>query len=189
MEDLTAILNGLRPEERGSTNDILPIVYRELRALAAVRMAALPPGQTLQPTALVHEAYLRLVRPSPDPKHWDGRGHFFAAAAEAMRRILVEGARKRATLKRSSGLKRVDLESVEIAADSPSELVVALDAIITRLATRDPKSAELVKLRFFAGFSHEEAADLLAIPDRTAKRMWAFTRAWMLNELRKEALA
>lgn len=142
------------------------------------------PGQTLQPTALVHEAYLRLVD-VPEPQVWDGRGHFFAAAAEAMRRILVENVRRKMRLKRGGDLDRVTLEGLDVAATATDEQVLAVSESLDRLAAHDPEAAELIKLRFFVGLPNIEAAALMKIPERTAKRRWAYARAWLIEDLRR----
>lgn len=171
--------------ERRATEDLLPLVYEELRRLAAQRMAKESSGHTLQPTALVHEAYLRLVD-VPQPQSWDGRGHFFAAAAESMRRILVERARSKLRLKRGGEQERLDISTLDIAATATDEQVVALNEALEKLAAQDPEAAELIKLRFFVGIPNIEAAALLKIPERTAKRRWAYARAWLLEELSRK---
>ncbi len=177
---VTAILNAVSRRDEAAAEELLPIVYEELRRLAAARMARENPGQTLQATALVHEAYLRLVGAN---RHWNGRGHFFAAAAEAMRRILVENARRRRAIKRGGGVARVDLDDVDPAAPAEDEQVLELNDALERLAREDPQCAELVKLRFFAGLSGQEAAAALGLAERTATRMWAYARAWLHREL------
>jgi RNA polymerase sigma factor (TIGR02999 family) len=156
-------------------------VYEELRRLAARKLAAEKPGQTLDATALVHEAYLRLVGPADGEKSWENRGHFFAAAAEAMRRILVDRARARATHKRGGGLRRVELEDVQAADRHPD--LLALDEALVDLERHDASSARLVKLRYFAGLSHREAAAALGVTPRAADRLWALARAWLLHRL------
>jgi len=161
-----------------AAEQLLPLVYDELRQLAAQRLAQEKPGQTLQATALVHEAYLRLVDVA-EVQNWDSRGHFFAAAAEAMRRIRVENARRRRSLKRGGGLVRRDLDDLQVAAPEPVEDLLALDDALNRLAGVDPVKAELVKLRYFAGMTIEEAADALGISSATAKRSWVYARAWL----------
>ena len=183
MSDVTRILQSIEAGDPKAAEELLPLVYEELRKLAAARMAALAPGQTLQPTALVHEAWLRLV--GSGPQDWNSRGHFFAAASEAMRRILVERARQRASQKRGGGLRRLDLEHVDIATDSDDAVILALDEALGRYAQKDPQGAELIKLRFFAGLPNHEAASLMGLSQRTAKRTWAFARAWLYTELRK----
>jgi RNA polymerase sigma factor (TIGR02999 family) len=188
MSDVTRILSAIEHGDPHAAEQLLPLVYDELRKLAAERMAQEKPGQTLQATALVHEAYLRLVA-SPgltsgeSGKHWDSRGHFFAAAAECMRRILVENARKKKRQRHGGGRRRVDLQEAVSLADSPDDDLLALDQALTRLAAREPAKAELVKFRYFAGLSIDEAAELMHISRTTAKRYWAFARAWLLAEI------
>jgi RNA polymerase sigma factor (TIGR02999 family) len=165
-----------------SARELLPLVYDELRRLAAQRMARESPGQTLQATALVHEAYLRLVGADPD-KPWDGRGHFFAAAAEAMRRILVEGARRRHRLKRGGHRARVDLDAAQPAAPETDDDLLALDEALEKLAAKDPVKAQLVQLRVFAGLTLSEAAEVLGLSTSTADRYWAYARAWLRVEI------
>src|ERR1051325_11518286 len=157
MKDVTQILSALEHGDPRAAEELLPLVYAELRRLAAQKLAGEAPGQTLQATALVHEAYLRLVGTDPAPE-WDGRGHFFACAEEAMRRILVEAARRKRSLKRGGGLKRRQLDDVQPAAREPHESVLAIDEALSRFARVDPVKAELVKLRYFGGFTSEEAA-------------------------------
>jgi len=182
MSEVTRILGEIQDGDRHALDQLLPIVYDELRKLAAHKLAQEKPGQTLQATSLVHEAYLRLV--GTDPRQsWDSRGHFFAAAAEAMRRILVESARKKKRLRHGGGRRRLDLQEAVSLADSPHDGLLALDEALTRLAAREPAKAELVKLRYFAGLSIDEAADLMRISRSTAKRYWAFARAWLLAEI------
>ena len=184
MNEVTQILDRLQQGDPNAANELLPLVYEELRKLAAHRMAAIPPGQTLQATALVHEAYLRLV--GSEPQEWNSRGHFFSAAAEAMRRILVERARQKASQKRGGGFRRVDFEHLDVAVAADDELVLALNDALARYAEKDPQGAELIKLRFFVGMPNQDAAALLGIPERTAKRTWAFARAWLYHEMQKE---
>ncbi|MBI4324977.1 MAG: sigma-70 family RNA polymerase sigma factor [Chloroflexi bacterium] len=183
MSDVTRILDRVQQGDPKAAEELLPLVYDELRKLAAARMAALPPGQTLQATALVHEAWLRLA--GPGRHDWNGRGHFFAAAAEAMRRILVDRARHKAAQKRGGGLRRIDLDRVDVAMESDDDVLLALDEALARYAQKDPQGAELIKLRFFAGLPNHQAAALLGVPERTAKRTWAFARAWLWHELQK----
>jgi RNA polymerase sigma factor (TIGR02999 family) len=183
-EQVTQILNRVSAGQGHAAEELLPLVYDELRRLAAARMAQVPPGQTLQPTALVHEAWLRLA--GAQQEHWNSRGHFFAAAAEAMRRILVERARRRSAEKHGGGLRRVDLDQVDLAEEANSELLLALDEALTSLAERDPTAAQLIKLRFFAGLPNVQAAELLGVPERTAKRAWAYARAWLYQEITKK---
>ncbi len=160
-----------------AAEELLPEVYQELRRLAAYRLAHEQPGQTLQATALVHEAWLRLTE-SPE-RTWESKGHFFRAAAEAMRRLLVENARRKQALKRGGGAQRVDLESTEIAAPLPDERILALDEALDGLAQEDPRAADLVKLRFFVGLSHREAAEVLGQSHTKADQTWVFAKAWL----------
>ena len=185
MSQVTQLLEAIQQGQSRATEELLPLIYQELRRLAAHRMANEAPGHTLQPTALVHEAYLRLVGGS-QPKQWEGRGHFFAAAAEAMRRILVDRAREKKALKRGGHLERVDLEAVELLSPVPDDELLALDEALDRLATVDTRAAELVKLCFFVGLTQEEAAGELGISLSTAERVWGFARAWLLREVRKQ---
>ena len=179
MTDLTQLLDAAAAGDRRATADLFPLVYDELRKLAAARLADEPAGQTLQPTALVHEAYLRLV----GDQAFDGCGHFFAAAAEAMRRVLVDHARDRTRLKRGGGVRRLDLDALtDLAAAGDNELLELNDAL-DRLASEYPDHAELVKLRFFAGMTGDAAAEALGIPPRTADRRWVFARAWLARAL------
>ena len=184
MADVTQILNAIEAGDPRAAAELLPLVYDELRKLAAARMVEERPGQTLQATALVHEAYLRLVGGS-QPQGWSGRGHFFAAAAEAMRRILVEAARRKQSPRHGGGRRRVDLDAVEPAAAADDQLL-AVDEALDRLAAEDPRSAELVKLRFFGGLSVEEAAEALGIARATAYEHWAFARASLRLKLSPE---
>ena len=182
MSEVTQILHAIAEGDPHAASQLLPLVYEELRKLAAQRLARETPGQTLQPTALVHEAYLRLVGENEE-RHWDSRGHFFAAAAEAMRRILVEIARQKASLKRGGDRDRVDVVDSLLASPEPREDLVALDAALTKLAETDKQAAELVQLRYFAGLPIREVAEILGIAPRTADRLWAFARAWLLKEI------
>jgi RNA polymerase sigma factor (TIGR02999 family) len=182
MNEVTRILSDLADGEACAAARLLPLVYDELRRLAAARLAAEPSGNTLQPTALVHEAYLRLVA-SPNDDRWDHRGHFFAAAAEAMRRILVDAARRKGREKHGGDWTRVDLEVAQPAARDLRHDLVALDAALTRLAVVDAPAAKLIELRHFAGLSITEAAQVLGVSARTADRLWAFARAWLHREL------
>lgn len=165
----------------------LPLVYEELRCLAHRKLAVLPPGQTLQSTALVHEAWLRLSQ-DRHPQSWNSRAHFFSAAAEAMRRILIERARSKAAKKHGGGLRRVylDLDHVDLAEETNSDLLLLVDGAVARLAKVDSQAAELVKLRFFAGLPNVRAAEVLGMSERTAKRNWAYARAWLYHALQKE---
>jgi RNA polymerase sigma factor (TIGR02999 family) len=182
MSDVTHILNAIERGEAQATDELLPLVYEELRLLAAQKLSHEAPGQTLQATALVHEVYLRLLGDAPQT--WQSRGHFFAAAAEAMRRILVENARRKNSLKRGGGRKAEPL-SLEPAAEGPSEDLLALDEALQKLAQEDRLKAELVKLRYFAGLTLEEAAQALGIARSTAAEHWAYARAWLRVEIAK----
>jgi RNA polymerase sigma factor (TIGR02999 family) len=182
MNDVTRILSDLAQGDAHAAEQLLPLVYDELRKLAAARMAEEAPGNTLNATALVHEAYLRLVEPTDDAR-WDNRGHFFAAAAEAMRRILVEAARRKRREKHGGDRARLDLDAVEPTAPDPRDDLVALDAALTKLEAADPQAAKLVELRHFTGLSVAEAALALGISPRTADRVWSFARAWLHREL------
>ncbi len=182
MSDVTRLLDAAAAGDRKAAAELLPLVYDELRRLAAARMAGERPGQTLQATALVHEAYLRLVG-AGQPDGWDGRGHFVAAAAEAMRRILVEAARRKGRARHGGGQRRMGLGESALVAESPGDDLLAIDEALTRLAGLDPKRAELVKLRFFAGLTMPEAAAALGISLATAERHWAFARTWLYAEL------
>jgi RNA polymerase sigma factor (TIGR02999 family) len=187
MPEVTRILEALEQGQSQATEKLLPLVYDELRRLAAWHLANERPGQTLQATALVHEAYLRLVG-KEDP-HWNGHRHFFGAAAEAMRRILVENARRKNRLKRGGHLERVDLESVDLPAPMPEDDLLALDEALERLAQSDPRAAELVKLCFFVGLTQEQAAKHLGVSISTVERTWAFARAWLFREIQKNGNA
>ena len=177
MGDISDILSALASGEATAASELLPLVYDELRQLAAARLAQEKAGQTLQPTALVHEAYLRLVGGNPD-RSWNGRGHFFAAAAEAMRRILVEAARRKGRVRHGGDRPRVDLDPADLSAEADDDLL-ALDEALTRLAAIDPPAARLVELRFFAGLTMPEAAEALGVPLRSAERNWMYARAWL----------
>jgi len=185
MNDVTRILSAIERGDTQAAERLLPLVYDELRKLAAQRLAREKPGQTLQATALVHDAYLRLVG-AQDPG-WDGRGHFFAAAAEAMQRILVEGARRRQRLKRGGDRSRRDLDEVALSIAAPEggaeDDLLALDAALTKLAGREPLRARLVQLRYFSGLSVAQAAEVLGISTSTADRYWTFARAWLRVEI------
>jgi RNA polymerase sigma factor (TIGR02999 family) len=184
MTEVTQILTALAAGDPKSADELLPLVYDELRKLAAARLALEHAGHTLQPTALVHEAYLRLVG-NGQPQDWNGRGHFFAAAAEAMRRILINRARDKQRLKRGGGRKRVDLDALANPLTAPCADLLELDDAIQRLAVANAQAAELVKLRFFAGFTQQESALALGLAARSADRLWAFARAWLIDALDK----
>jgi RNA polymerase sigma factor (TIGR02999 family) len=187
MTDVTSILSAIEQGDPRAAEQLLPLVYDELRKLAAAKLAQEKPGQTLGATALVHEAYVRLVgTPSEDAaREWEGRAHFFAAAAEAMRRILVEKARRKRRPKHGGRLARVDIELANIASPMPDEDLLALDEAMTRLAAEEPIRARLVQLRFYGGLSNEEAAKILGISGVTAKRYWRYARAWLHREVGK----
>src|SRR4051812_25964000 len=178
MNEVTRILTAVEQGEPHAAEQLLPLVYDELRRLAAQKLNQEKPGQTLQATALVHEAYVRLVDVE-QAQHWNGRGHFFAAAAEAMRRILVENARRKVSLKRGGKLVRQPLEEAEIAPERPPEELLAIHDALDKLAETDRRAAELVKLRYFAGCTLDEAAEMLGISSRTADGVWAYARAWL----------
>jgi len=182
MTDVTRILSDIEQGDPKAAEQLLPLVYDELRKLAARRLAHERPGQTLQATALVHEAYLRLVGSRPE-QGWDSRGHFFAAAAEAMRRILVENARRKGRQKRGGHRTQVELDEADLACRMPPEDLLALDEALARLAAEDPVKARLVELRFFAGLSVEEASKALGVSAITAKRYWRYARAWLHREV------
>jgi RNA polymerase sigma factor (TIGR02999 family) len=182
MTDVTQILRRIEQGDAGAAEQLLPLVYDELRKLAVLKMAQESPGQTLQATALVHEAYLRLVDVD-QPQHWDGRGHFFAAAAESMRRILVDGARRRKRIKRGGDLARQELLDMPVVESSIQEDLVALDAALDRLKEVDNQAVQLVQMRYFVGLSIDETAAVLGISPRSADRVWAFARAWLHREI------
>ena len=180
--DVTHILSQIESGDPSKADQLLPLVYDEMRKLAAAKLAQERPGQTLQATALVHEAYLRRAGGERQPS-WDSRGHFFAAAAEAMRRILVEQARRKSRHKHGADLHRVELDDVEITMALPGDDVMALDEALTQLAEKHPQKAELIKLRYFAGLTTDEAAHALGISPATADRHWTYARAWLLRAL------
>jgi RNA polymerase sigma factor (TIGR02999 family) len=183
MSDVTRILNALDAGDPHAANQLLPLVYEELRRLAAQKLAVERPGQTLDATALVHEAYLRLVDVK-QAQNWNSRGHFFGAAAEAMRRILIENARRKKRQKRGGGWKRIDLEDAAVATQDSPESLLMIDEAIGKLETEDPEAAQLVKLRYYAGLSVEQAAELAGISRSKAYEHWAYARAWLLRETR-----
>jgi RNA polymerase sigma factor (TIGR02999 family) len=185
MNEVTQILNAIEQGDPHAAQQLLPLLYDELRRLAAQKLRSEAPGQTLQATALVHEAYLRLVG-TGEERHWDSRGHFFAAAAEAMRRILVENVRRKRSRKRGGGRAREQLDEVQLAAPEPVEDLLALDEALEKLARKDAVKAELVKLRYFAGLTIEETAAALGIASATAKRYWTYTRTWLYQEIAGE---
>jgi RNA polymerase sigma factor (TIGR02999 family) len=182
MSEVTRILSALEQGDPHAAEQLLPLVYGELRKLAAQKLAQEKPGQTLEPTALVHEAYLRLVDGGKD-QHWDSRAHFFGAVAEAMRRLLIDNARRKQAEKHGGGWRRHELLDAELAVDSTGGELFAVDEALARLATREPAIAKLVELRFFAGLTLADAARCLAISERNAHRHWAYARAWLRREL------
>ena len=181
MSDVTRILNAIEQGDTRAVDKLLPLVYQELRRLAAQKMSQELPGQTLQATALVHEAYLRLV--GSENQNWAGRTHFFCAAAEAMRRILIENARRKKRLKHGGSRKRITLDDAEFAIEAPSDDLIALDEALVKLASIDKIKADLVKLRYFAGLTIDQAAEMVGISQTTAKRHWKYTRAWLYREI------
>ena len=182
--EVTRVLDAAARGDPHAAAQLLPLVYEELRKLAGHRLAQEKPGQTLQATALVHEAYLRLVEvDSAKAQQFSGRGHFFAAAAEAMRRILVEAARRKGRLKRGGGVRRIDLDADDMATQAPPDALLVIDDAITALAMEDPRAAQLVKLRYFAGLSIEEAAELAGLSRSTAYEHWSYARAWLVCRL------
>ncbi|MHC4680371.1 MAG: sigma-70 family RNA polymerase sigma factor [Planctomycetota bacterium] len=183
MSEVTRILTAIEQGDAKAADELLPLVYEQLRRLAARKMSQEPLGQTLQATALVHEAYIRLV--GSEDQNWSGRTHFFAAAAEAMRRILIDNARRKQRLKRGGDQQRVALEDAQVAIEGPSEDVLALDEALTKLAIEDPIKADLVKLRYFAGLTVEQAAQMLGISKATADRYWSYARAWLFEEINR----
>jgi RNA polymerase sigma factor (TIGR02999 family) len=189
MTEVTRILERIQEGDSHAAEQLLPLVYDELRKLAAQKLAQEKPGQTLQATALVHEAYLRLVASGdasvPREQPWNSRGHFFAAAAAAMRRILVERVRRKRRIRHGGGLRRADLLDDEVAAPADDEQILLLDEALTRLAAARPQAAELVKMRFFAGLTLEEIAPIIDLSPRSARRLWAFARAWLRRDMER----
>ncbi|MCH7701252.1 MAG: sigma-70 family RNA polymerase sigma factor [Planctomycetes bacterium] len=183
MSEVTRILTAIEDGDARAADELLPIVYQELRRLAAQRLSHEPPGQTLQPTALVHEAYIRLV--GAEDHNWDNRAHFFYAAAEAMRRILIDRARQKQRLKHGGGRQRFDLNEADLMSELPSDDLIALEESLTKLANEDKVKADLVKLRYFAGLTVEQASEILGISRATADRYWAYARAWLHHEITK----
>jgi RNA polymerase sigma factor (TIGR02999 family) len=181
VSDVTRLLDAVERGEPKAAEDLLPLVYEELRQLAGAKMASQPPGQTLQATALVHEAYLRLV--GTQARRYENSRHFLAASAEAMRHILIDTARRKQRLKRGGEWKRLDLDEVQVATEAPPDELLAVDEALTEFAQQDPAKAELVRLRFYAGLSLTQAAEILGLSVATAKRSWAFSRAWLYRHL------
>ncbi len=184
MSELTRILSAIEQGDPQAAEQLLPLVYEELRQLAAQKLASERPGQTLQATALVHEAYLRLMDGAKS-QHWDSRRHFFAAAAEAMRRILVERARRKRSVKHGGGRVRIDLDEALAVEEEPRQNLLELNELLDQLAGADPRAAELVQLRFFAGLTGEQAAQVLGISPRAADLLWSFARAWLFEKLQR----
>jgi len=184
MNDVTHLLEAVGQGNPKAAEELLPLVYEELRRLAAARMANESPGQTLQATALVHEAWLRLV--GSNPAQWNGRGHFFGAAAEAMRRILIERARKKARIRHGGQLERVDLDQVTVATQDSDEVIVAVNEALEKLKAESPQKAEIVKLRYFGGLEHAEIAEVLGVSEPTVRRHWAYARSWLYAELKAQ---
>lgn len=183
MSDVTQLLCALESGDPQAADQVLPLVYEELRRLAAAKMAQESPGQTLQPTALVHEAWLRLAG---ENHSWANRRQFFSAAAEAMRRILIERARQRGRVRHGGGLQRASLDELDLAVTTDGDLLLLVSESLDRLAQHDAAGAELIKLRFFAGLSNVEAAETLGLSERTAKRTWAYARAWLYEEIQRQ---
>ncbi len=183
MEQATRILEAANEENPHAAEQLLPLLYDELRRLAASKLAREQPGQTLQATALVHEAWLRVAGSGQD--YWNSRGHFFGAAAEAMRRILLERARKRARVRHGGGLQRIDLEHVTLAAQDTDEVILAVHEALEKLATDAPQKAQIVKLRYFGGLEHAEIAEVLGVSEPTVRRHWAYARSWLYAELKE----
>jgi RNA polymerase sigma factor (TIGR02999 family) len=184
MSDVTRILNAIEGGDARAAHELLPLVYDELRVLAAQRLSHEPPGQTLQATALVHEAYLRLV--GDEPRTWENRGHFFAAAAEAMRRILVDSARRKNSHRHGGGCQRLGLDDLDVPISEWPEDLIRLDDALSRLAQQDPEVAEIVQLRYFGGLTLEQAAEVKGISRRTAGRYWSYARLWLFREVTRE---
>lgn len=183
MTDVTRILDALEQGDAKAADELLPLIYEELRGLAARKMSQEQPGQTLQATALVHEAYIRLV--GSEARNWSSRTHFFAAAAEAMCRILVENARRKQRCKHGADRRRVDLDDADVAVEGPSTDLIVLNEALVKLAQEDRPAADLVKMRYFAGLTLDEAAAALGVSRRTADRYWAYARAWLYQEITK----
>lgn len=188
VSDVTRLLDAVERGESHAAEELLPLVYEELRKLAAARMANEKPGQTLQPTALVHEVWLRLLGPGKEPQSWEGRSHFFGAAAEAMRRLLVDNARRKDRLKRGSGERAVDLDALpelSLPAQTGWENLLLVDEALERFVIRDPQKAEVVKLRYFAGLNHAEVANVLNLSEKTVQRYWQFAKAWLCDDIER----
>ncbi len=186
MTDVTRILNAIEQGDGKAADRLLPLVYEELHRLAAQKMSREKPGQTIQATALVHEAYLRLVEVKD--QNWNSRGHFFKAAAEAMRRILIENARRKGRLKRGGNRQRISLEDVEVTVDGLPDDIVALDEALTKLAKEKPIMAQTIELRYFAGLTLEQIAEILGVSERTVSSYWTYAKAWLYREITDEEL-
>ncbi len=184
MTEITQVLQAIGQGDGRASEELLPLVYDELRRLAAARMAQEAAGQTLQPTALVHEAWLRLV--GDDERTWQNRAHFFGAAAEAMRRILIENARRKSRLKRGGGQVRLDVDQLELAATTPDDKVLLIDEALERLQAQDPEKARVVVLKFFGGLTNQEVAESLGVTERTIERHWAYAKAWLFQSIRAQ---
>ena len=181
MSDVTVILDAIQTGDPKAAEELLPLVYAELRKLAAFKLAQQSPDQTLQPTALVHEAYLKLL--GGGNHSWQNRRHFFAAAAEAMRHLLVDRARRKAAVRHGGGLRRIDLDHVVVATETTDDNILLINEALERLTRHDAQTAELVKMRFFGGLTFPQAAEVLGLSERTAKRSWAYARAWLFKEI------
>ncbi len=181
MNEVTRIINAIEQGDKGAAEKLLPLVYEQLRLLAAQKMAQEKPGQTLQATALVHEAYLRLVE--GEDQHWNSRGHFFKAAAEAMRRILVENARRKKRLKRGGHRKKVSIDNVDLVIDAPPDDLVALDEALARLAKEKPTMVKAIELQYFAGLTHGQISEILGVSERTVSSYLAYARAWLYRDM------
>ena len=184
MNELTQVLQAIRRGDGQASSELLPLVYHELRQLALARMAQESAGQTLQATALVHEAWLRMV--GAGDRTWQNRAHFFGAAAEAMRRILVENARRKSRLKRGGGQARVDIDAIDVAAASPDEKVLLMDEALEQLQAQDPEKARIVVMKFFGGMTNQEVAENLGVTERTVERQWAYAKAWLFQKIRAQ---
>ena len=184
MNEITLVLQAIGRGDGQASNDLLPLVYEELRRLATSRMAQEMSGQTLQPTALVHEAWLRLV--GDGEQNWQNRAHFFAAAAEAMRRILIETARRKSRLKRGGGQMRLDVEGLDLAAATPDDRVLLIDDALEQLKSEDPERARIVTLKFFGGLTNQEVAEILGVTERTVERQWAYAKAWLFHIIKAQ---
>lgn len=184
MSEVTQMLLAVGRGDASASEDLLPLVYDELRRHAAVRMARESPGQTLQPTALVHEAWLRMA--GAGDRHWQNRAHFFGAAAEAMRRILIENARRKARLKRGGGQRRLDIDEVELAETSPDEKILLIDEALEQLREQDPEKALVVVLKFFVGMTNQEVAASMGVTERTVERHWAYAKVWLYQTIRAQ---